>query len=71
MENGFTQTVDCKSKMGERAFTNILNPRSSSIPSICVLSVIYLHIYFKTYNGMTPRLLLGDYYFHISRLETK
>ena len=49
MEKGFTQTVDCKStdsksEIGEKAFMNVLNPRSSSIRSICVLSVLYLHI---------------------------
>ena len=42
---GFTQIVECKSVMGEKAFTNVINPCSSSIPSICVLSVPLFNIY--------------------------
>ena len=41
---GFTRTVECKN-LGEKAFTNVINPCSSSIPSICVLSVPLFNIY--------------------------
>ena len=34
MDKGFTQTVDCKSIVGEKAFTNVLYPRS------CFISII-------------------------------